>query len=266
MLLELSTRPYKSSSATGYWDRSKQETKQPSRQVNSCRLPCALYFNRIAQPQQQPPADLQLNMLCPSAFHQPAALSPFMDFHWPVRSLWPETRPLFFQMEQEMMRHMQEMRNNMEFMERLHQKIFNEIDQGMSLTTFKPITFQVGKRGEQFAVTLETKDYAPGELEVKQVGRKLRVSGKTEKKQDDGKGSYSYKSQEFRQEFDLPEGVDPETVTCSLAEGRLQISAPNKALPEGGKERVVPIELAPGVKSKDTQALTDGEAATSTKD
>lgn len=199
-------------------------------------------------------------MLCPSAF-QPT-LSPFMDFHWPVRSLWPETRPLFFQMEQEMMRHMQEMKHNIEFMERLHQKIFNEIDQGMSLTTFKPITFRMGKEGGPFAVTLETKDFAPEELTVKQVGRKLRVSGKTEKKQDDGKGSYSYKCQEFRQEFDLPEGVSPEEVTCSLVEGKLQITAPNKALPES-KERVVPIELTPALKNKETEAVTDAEAASS---
>ncbi|XP_012693167.1 heat shock protein beta-11 [Clupea harengus] len=198
-------------------------------------------------------------MLCPSAF-QPA-LSPFMDFHWPVRSLWPETRPLFFQIEQEMMRHMQEMKNNMEFMDRLHQKIFSEIDQGLTPTSFKPITFQMGKEGGKFAVTLETKDYGPEDLTVKQVGRKLRVSGKTEKKQDDGNGSYSYRCQEFRQEFDLPEGVNPEAVSCSLAEGKLQITAPSKALPES-KERVVPIELlTPALKNKDTEAVAEAEAA-----
>uniref|UniRef100_A0A3B4BW07 SHSP domain-containing protein n=1 Tax=Pygocentrus nattereri TaxID=42514 RepID=A0A3B4BW07_PYGNA len=185
-------------------------------------------------------------MLCPSTLQSP--LSPFMDFHWPVRSLWPETRPLFFQIEQEMMRHMQEMRHNLEFMERLHRKIFDEIDHVPASVTFKPISFQVGKEGDRFALTLDAKEFSPEELSVKQVGKKLRVSGKTEKKQDDGKGSYSYRCQEFRQEFDLPEGVNPESVTCSLNNGQLQIQAPRESSP-GEKERVVPITYTPAVKS-----------------
>ncbi|XP_056140946.1 heat shock protein beta-11 [Lampris incognitus] len=212
-------------------------------------------------------------MLCPSVF-QPTSINmsmrPLMDLHWPIRSLWPETRPLFYQMEQEMIRHMQEMRHNMEFMERLHQKIFEEIDQSMSsssssstMAIFKPITFQVGKDDSTFALSLDTKDFSPEELSVKQVGRKLRVSGKMEKKQEDAKGSYSYKCQEFRQEFDLPDGVDPEAVTCSLAGGRLQIRAPRERLTDG-KERVVPISFTPAITSSPTQSATaaaEGSAA-----
>ncbi|CAK6980049.1 heat shock protein beta-11-like [Scomber scombrus] len=173
-------------------------------------------------------------------------MRPFMDPHWPVRSLWPETRPLFYHMEQEMIRHMQEMRQNMEFMERLHQKIFEEIDQtsSSSIGFFKPIAFQdLGQDGGSFALSLDTKEFSPEELSVKQVGQKLRVSGRTEKKQDDGKGSYSYRCQEFRQEFDLPEGVQPDTVTCSLVGGRLQIQAPRDKAVKDGKERVVPISV-----------------------
>ncbi|XP_066502740.1 heat shock protein beta 9-like [Hoplias malabaricus] len=181
-------------------------------------------------------------MLCPSTFH--STLSPFADFHWPVRSLWPETRPLFFQIEQEMMRHMQEMRHNLEFMERLHRRIFDEIDHVPHPVTFKPISFQVGKEGDQFALTLDTTDFTPEELSVKQVGKKLRVSGKAEKKQEDGKGSYSYRCQEFRQEFDLPEGVNPELVTCTINKGQLQIQAPKESS-AGERERVVPITYTP---------------------
>lgn len=182
-------------------------------------------------------------MLCPSVFQpSPATMRPFLDLHWPVRSLWPETQPFFYHIEQEMIRHMQEMRQNMEFMERLHQKIFDEIDQTTS-STFKPISFQDLGRDNSFALSLDTKEFSPEELSVKQVGRKLRVSGKTEKKQDDGKGSYSYRCQEFRQEFNLPDGVDPETVTCSLVGGCLQIQAPRERIVNDGKERVVPITL-----------------------
>ncbi|TSX03297.1 Heat shock protein beta-11 [Bagarius yarrelli] len=189
-------------------------------------------------------------MLCSRTFQPP--FSPFMDFHLPVRSLWPETRPLFFQIEQEMMRHMQEMRHNLEFMERLHRRIFDEIDLTPPSAVFKPISFQLGKDSNRFAVTLDTKDFAPEELSVKQVGKKLRVSGKSEKKQDDGKGSFSYRCQEFRQEFDLPDGVNPEAVICSLNDGQLQIQAP-KEVSAGANERVVPITYTAAVNSSTAQ-------------
>lgn len=183
-------------------------------------------------------------MLCPSVFQpSPLTMRPFLD--WPVRSLWPETRPLFYHIEQEMIRHMQEMRQSMEYMERLHQKIFEEIDQtSSSVGVFKPIAFQdLGRDGSSFALSLDTKEFSPQELSVKQVGRKLRVSGRTEQKKEDEKGSYSYRCQEFRQEFDLPDGVDPENVTCSLVGGRLQIQAPRERAVTDGKERVVPISV-----------------------
>lgn len=193
-------------------------------------------------------------MLCPSVF-QPSSVNtrPFLDLHWPVRSLWPETQPLFYHMEQEMIRHIQEMRQNMEYMERLHQKIFEEIDHTWTLTgVFKPIAFQeLAKDGNSFALSLDTQDFSPQELSVKQVGRKLRVSGKTEKKKEDDKGSYSYTCQEFRQEFNVPDGVDPEAVTCSLVGGRLQIQAPRERAANDGNERVIPISVisAPAISS-----------------
>ncbi|CAN9501265.1 unnamed protein product [Ophioblennius macclurei] len=201
-------------------------------------------------------------MLCPSAFQTPPplAMRPFMDFHWPIRSLWPETRPIFYQIEQEMVRHLQEMRQSMEFMERLHQKIFEEIDQSSSSTsTFLPIAFQeLGRDSSNFALSLDTKEFSPEELSVKQVGRRLRVSGRSEKKQEDPRGSYSYRCQEFRQEFDLPDGVDPETVTCSLVGGRLQIQAPRDKAVTDGKERIVPISVAsaPAITSTSTSTST----------
>ncbi|GLD68936.1 heat shock protein beta-11-like protein [Lates japonicus] len=201
-------------------------------------------------------------MLCPSVFQpSPVTMRPFLDLHWPVRSLWPETRPLFYHIEQEMIRHLQEMRQSMEYMERLHQKIFDEIDQTSSSVVFKPIAFQdLGRDGGSFALSLDTKEFSPEELSVKQVGRKLRVSGKTEKKQEDGKGSYSYRCQEFRQEFDLPDGVDPETVTCSLVGGRLQIQAPRERALTDGKERVVPITItaAPAITTSTTSSSSSG--------
>ncbi|XP_077448547.1 heat shock protein beta 9-like [Stigmatopora argus] len=183
-------------------------------------------------------------MLCPSVFQA----RPLTDGLWPVRSLWPETRPLFYHLEQEMLRHVQEMRQSMEFMERLHQKIFEEIDRTPATATFGPIAFhRLSSEGGGLALSLDTQEFAPEELSVKQVGRKLRVSGKTEKKQEDGKGSYSYRCQEFRQELDLPDDVEPETVRCSLVGGRLQIQAPREKAAGDGKERLVPIAVASAV-------------------
>lgn len=196
-------------------------------------------------------------MLCPSVF-QPTAVTmrPFLDLHWPVRSLWPEVQPLFFHMEQEMIRHIQEMRQSMEHMERLHQRIFQEIDHPSSMMVgFKPIAFQhLSGDGNSFALSLDTQVFSPQELSVKQVGRRLRVSGRTEKKKDDH-GSSSYSCQEFRQEFSLPEDVDPEAVTCSLVGGRLQIQAPRERAAQDGKERVIPISLptAPAISAAPAQ-------------
>ncbi|XP_061595120.1 heat shock protein beta-11-like [Cololabis saira] len=205
-------------------------------------------------------------MLCPSVFQpSPVAMRPFLDLHWPVRSLWPETRPLFFQMEQEMIRHMQEMRQSMEYMDKLHQRIFDEIDHPSSTGALKPITFQeLGRNGSGFGLSLDTTEFSPEDLSVKQVGKKLRVSGRTEKKQDNGKGSYSYRCQEFRQEFDLPDGVDPESVTCSLVGGRLQIQAPRDKALKDDKERIVPISLtsAPAITSASPSGDPEGSSST----
>lgn len=156
------------------------------------------------------------------------------------------------------------MRHSLEFMERLHRRIFDEIDHTSPSAVFKPISFQLGKESDRFAVTLDTNDFSPEELSVKQVGSKLRVSGKSEKKQDDGKGSYSYRCQEFRQEFDLPDGVNPEAVTCSLNDGKLQIQAP-KETSAGPKERVVPIAYTPAVNGPPAQG-TESQSQTGPED
>ncbi|MBN3310635.1 heat shock protein beta-11-like [Amia ocellicauda] len=214
-------------------------------------------------------------MLCSRVF-QPA-FSPLMDFHWPVRSLWPETRPFHIQLEQEMLKHMQEMRSSLNIMGQLHERIFREMegaDQGPASLAVNPVSYKIEKEGERFAVTLDTKDFSPEELSVKQVGRKLRVSGKQEKRQEDGKGSYSYKCQEFRQEFELPEDVKPDAVTCSLSDGQLQIQAARVALPRE-VERDLPIDSSPAVKTPMSQSseaegssaekLSDQERAGSAK-
>uniref|UniRef100_UPI003AAD7CF1 heat shock protein 30-like n=1 Tax=Centroberyx gerrardi TaxID=166262 RepID=UPI003AAD7CF1 len=157
-------------------------------------------------------------MLCSHGFQ--SSLSPFMHFYWPVRSLWPQVEPLLLQ------RNIQELHSRLELMDKLQHKILEEMEPVPASVTIQPVSYQLEKEGKPFALTLDTEDFSPEELSVQQVGRRLRVSGKTEKKQEDGKGCYSYRRQEFRREFDLPEGLNPEAVSCCPApDGTLHIQA-----------------------------------------
>ncbi|KAM4527099.1 heat shock protein 30-like [Odontesthes bonariensis] len=150
---------------------------------------------------------------------------PIMDFYWPVRSRWPEVRPLIYQQDL-LQRNLQELCSRLELMDTFQRQIPEETEPFHSSVALQPVSYQLDKEGENFGLTLDTQGFSPEELSVRQVGRKLRVSGKTEKKQEDGKGSYSYRLQEFRQEFDLPEGLNPEAVTCYLSpDGKLHIQA-----------------------------------------
>nr|XP_014264798.2 heat shock protein 30-like [Maylandia zebra] len=162
-------------------------------------------------------------MLCSHGVQ--SALSPFMDFYWPVRSLWPEIKPLFYQQDL-LQRNLQELCSSLELMDKLQHRILEETDPFQSSMAVQPVAVQLEKEGDKFALMLDTRGFSPEDLSVRQVGRKLRVSGKTKKKQEDGKGSYSYRLQEFRQEFDLPEGLNPQTITCHLSpDGKLHIQA-----------------------------------------
>ncbi|XP_072227983.1 heat shock protein 30-like [Leuresthes tenuis] len=162
-------------------------------------------------------------MLCSRGFQ--SALGPFVDFYWPVRSLWPEVRPLIYQQDL-LQRNLQELRSSLELMDKFQHQILEETEPFRSSVALQPVSYQLDKEGENFGLILDTQGFSPEELSVRQVGGKLRVSGKTEKKQEDGKGSYSYRLQEFRQEFDLPEGLNPKAVTCYLSpDGKLHIQA-----------------------------------------
>uniref|UniRef100_A0A3B3X1F0 SHSP domain-containing protein n=1 Tax=Poecilia mexicana TaxID=48701 RepID=A0A3B3X1F0_9TELE len=113
-------------------------------------------------------------------------------------------------------------------------QILEDTEPFRSSVALQPVSYQLDKEGEHFGLTLDTQGFSPEDLSVRQVGRKLRVSGTTEKKQEDGKGSYSYSLQEFRQEFDLPEGVNHEDVSCHLSpDGKLHIQAAKVPCIEG---------------------------------
>ncbi|XP_051248305.1 heat shock protein 30-like [Dicentrarchus labrax] len=177
-------------------------------------------------------------MLCSHGLQ--SALSPFMDLYWPVRSLWPEVKPLLHQQDL-LQRNLQELCSSLELMDKLQHKILEETEPFQSAATLQPVSYQLEKEGECFGLTLDNQGFSPKDLSVRQVGRKLRVSGKKEKKQEDEKGCYSYSRQEFRREFDLVAGLNPEDVTCRLApDGKLHIQAAKGAcVDEAERERTV---------------------------
>uniref|UniRef100_A0A667Y0E1 SHSP domain-containing protein n=1 Tax=Myripristis murdjan TaxID=586833 RepID=A0A667Y0E1_9TELE len=150
-------------------------------------------------------------MLCSHGLQ--ASFSPFIYFYWPVSSLRPEVQPLFHQKD---LLHA----NRKELVDKVQHKILEEMQPAPT-----SLRYQLVDQGKHFGLSLDTEGFSPEELSVKQLGRRLTVSGRTEKKQEDGKG-YSYRCQQFRQEFDLPQEVNPEAVSCYLAaDGKLHIQA-----------------------------------------
>uniref|UniRef100_UPI0037E99265 LOW QUALITY PROTEIN: heat shock protein 30-like n=1 Tax=Semicossyphus pulcher TaxID=241346 RepID=UPI0037E99265 len=198
-------------------------------------------------------------MLCSHGLQ--SALSPFMDFYWPVRSLWPEVKPLLYQQDL-LQRNLQELHSRLQLMDKLRHNILEETEPFITSEDMKPVSCQLEKEGEHFGLTLDTLGFSPEELSVRQVGRKLRVSGKTEKKQEDEKGCSSYRLQEFRQEFDLPEGLNAGAVTCYLAQdGKLHIQA---AKAPGVEEAERELTIKRSLEEKTKQSVCSQEEGSST--
>ncbi|XP_076025640.1 heat shock protein 30-like [Genypterus blacodes] len=154
-----------------------------------------------------------LKMLCSHRCH--SSRSPFMEVYMPVHSLWPEVRPLLHQ--RDLMQRV---------MDKLQQQLQEKTESAPTSTTIQPVCYQLEKKGENFELSLDTGGFSPEELSVRQVGRKVIVGGKTEKKQEDGNGSFSYKYQQFRQEVTLPQEMNPEALSCYMdPDGKLHIQA-----------------------------------------
>ncbi|XP_072927986.1 heat shock protein beta-11-like [Hemitrygon akajei] len=165
-------------------------------------------------------------------------------FQQPVHTLWPVPLTVFEPLECNVWKQVEEMRKGMNFMERIFEELAKEFwgerpriragaEGGQNGT--------VDKSGDGFSVSLDVPRFSPEELKVKVLGRKVLVTGKYEKKSDDGSGSYSYRLEEFRREFQLPEGVDAQSVKCCLTQdGVIKVQAPRLAL-TAVDERIVPI-------------------------
>uniref|UniRef100_A0A3B4CU32 SHSP domain-containing protein n=1 Tax=Pygocentrus nattereri TaxID=42514 RepID=A0A3B4CU32_PYGNA len=162
-------------------------------------------------------------MLC--LYRLQPSVRQFMDIPWPVFSLWPDVVPLYHH-RHALLKNMQGIETTLELLEKPENEIFEKVSQTTASDVVQQVSYAVEKEGGGFALSIHAKDFSPEIMSIKQVGRTLHICGKTEKREEDGEGSYSHRVQEFRREFLLPEGVNPEALSCSLAEGKLFIQTP----------------------------------------
>lgn len=96
----------------------------------------------------------------------------------------------------------------------------------------------VSTKDNRFQVEMDTSNFNPDSIMVKVVGNRVEVAAKHEMKSKD-----VYEFHEVYRSFDIPEGVDPDSVTSRLsASGKLTIEAPMKVAKELANERAVVIE------------------------
>ncbi|NWV41663.1 HS30C protein, partial [Grantiella picta] len=186
-------------------------------------------------------------MLCRLHFMPPMSSSLF-PWLGPVRTLWPHPSTLFAELEREMRLEMERAR---EFMSSVEQYLTSGSSSGrLGITADRASSTNAALTqgsGDGFSVCQDVKDFAPEQLSVKVVGRKVVLVGQKETQSTDEKGSFSYKYEVLKREWDVPEEVDAEALTCSLSkDGQLRIEAPKLALP-AAPERNVPIQMGPAV-------------------
>uniref|UniRef100_A0A8C9FK42 SHSP domain-containing protein n=1 Tax=Pavo cristatus TaxID=9049 RepID=A0A8C9FK42_PAVCR len=180
-------------------------------------------------------------MLCRLHFMPPTSGSLF-PWLGPVRTLWPHPGTLFAELEREIRMEMERARQFMSSFEQLLSSGSSSNRVSIERAPSSSAALTQGS-GEGFSVCQDVKDFAPEQLSVKVVGRKVVLVGQKETQSTDEKGSFSYKYEVLKREWDVPEEVDAEALTCSLSsEGQLRIEAPRLAQPPPN-ERNVPIQL-----------------------
>ncbi|KAM4703526.1 heat shock protein 30C-like [Rhinophrynus dorsalis] len=169
----------------------------------------------------------------------------------PALTLWPATRLIFGQLEDDMLSMRNEMERRMQRVNQAYQLLSQDMEMGRRICKSRqsketedilPKSNKEGK--DHFELTLDVSHFTPDELTVKTQGRRLIVMAKHDKKSDADDGSYFHEYREWKREAELPEDVNPEEMLCSLSkDGHLHIQAPRLALPPA-KERPVPINMS----------------------
>uniref|UniRef100_UPI00398F2FF0 heat shock protein 30C-like n=1 Tax=Pristiophorus japonicus TaxID=55135 RepID=UPI00398F2FF0 len=145
----------------------------------------------------------------------------------PVCTLWPVPHTVFEPFQCNRWEQEEEVRKIMNFMNRVLGELAKEFWEGRpKYQDNRPDDNEDGKSqsegkdGDGFSLSLDVQRFSPEELKV-----------------------YSYKYEEFRREFQLPEDVDAQALNCCLSQdGRLKVQAPRLALP-AVNGRTVPINI-----------------------
>jgi len=96
-------------------------------------------------------------------------------------------------------------------------------------------------KDNKYNLALDLSHFEPSEIKVKLDKSSLQISGKHEKKSEDGT---HYEFREYNHHFSVPDNVDHEKLKCQLdKKGFLKIEAPIKGQVEEGKGRSIPIEF-----------------------
>ncbi|XP_075767840.1 heat shock protein beta-11-like [Pelodiscus sinensis] len=157
----------------------------------------------------------------------------------PVRTLWPAPGTLLAALEEELLRELEMPREFASSRGRL------VAGGGSSSLAGEPSQSSGQAPPQPFAVRQDVRGFAPEELRLKLVGRKLLLTGRKETQREDGQGAFSYKYEVLRREWDVPEGVDTDRLACSISgEGQLRIEAPGLP-PAAAPERNVPVRVNP---------------------
>jgi len=138
-------------------------------------------------------------------------------------------------------RHMREIEQEMENMQRWHSSAERDFARGLpsQTKTFfgvdSPLV-QETSNGREMKLRFDVSDYKPEEIIVKTVDNRLKVTAKHEEKSETRNVF-----REYKREFVLPKGISPERITSSLSrDGVLTITAPLPAIEDRG-EKQIPI-------------------------
>ncbi|XP_075071425.1 heat shock protein beta-9 [Mixophyes fleayi] len=193
-------------------------------------------------------------MLC---LHFQRKNNPWQPFLLP---LWPASEDIFSRMEQDMLNTLEEIKANMKSIDQFHQQLMNEMTLQENTIMPRMATSDITSTKDGFVLSLGVQDLFPQELTVKLLGRKLLVTGVKESKNDDGKGSFSYKCQIFRKGTDLPQDVRAEDMSCTITtDGQLRIEGPWQTIP-AVEERTVPIQLTATLQATDQKTEDNKDA------
>ncbi|KAJ6664351.1 hypothetical protein lerEdw1_008570 [Lerista edwardsae] len=160
------------------------------------------------------------------------------------RALWPRAGSLFDELEREMDSLWDLLSSNWPRMS------------SSSIASHETVhSSEVASPTETFLVSQDMAGFDPQELVVKLVGEKVVLTGKKATQTPNGPFRYEL----FRREWDVPENVDRECLSCSIShEGQLRIEAPSLASQPAA--RTVPIEIN-GVQAEPESGTTESSRA-----